>query len=78
MAKGKFADTNGKREGGHMNVVSGKKTVLAAAKKTSSSGFKDGGGVAHRARGGRTSAPFSSAGSASARSGSSTSGHECE
>jgi hypothetical protein len=88
MAKGgKFGDTNGRREPGKINVVSGKKTVLAAAKKTSSSGFKEGGAIsgagstptlAHRARGGRTSAPFSAAGSSSARSGSSTSGHEGE
>jgi hypothetical protein len=78
MAKGgKFADTNGKREPGKMHKISGPPKILAAAKKTSSSGFKDGGTV-NRARGGRTSAPFSSAGGSSARSGSSTSGHESE
>jgi hypothetical protein len=77
MAKGKFADSNGKRESGKIGTVSGKASVLKVAKKTTSSGFNAGGAV-NRARGGRTSAPFSSASSPSARSGSSTSGHEGE
>lgn len=77
MAKGKFADTNGKREPGTFKKLDKAATMSKLGTKTSSDGFKAGGTV-NRARGGRTTAPFSSAGSASARSGSSTSGHECE
>jgi hypothetical protein len=95
FAKGKFADTNGKREPGTFKKLDKAATMSTLGTKTSSDGFKSGGAtkrkdggaisgaastptLAHRARGGRTSAPFSSASSPSARSGSSTSGHEGE
>jgi hypothetical protein len=65
----------------------GTKTSSDGFKRGGAAHRKDGGMVggsapapslAKRARGGRTSAPFSSAGTMSSRTGSSTSGHECE
>jgi hypothetical protein len=45
-------DPDGTREGGKMSVVSGKKSVVALGKKTSSDGFAAGGTIAAKKEGG--------------------------